>query len=223
MMLAVSLALGAAINIALAWGLVLRFGVPTSLPQRQHVEGKDIAWMKSVPAHWPAAANSWGRTRWWCCTIEDQLIVPEVKDLAERHVGGSHWVRVMGWGWPRASVGVVWMREEPITLDAAGMPHREPGLRGGLPMPKFAQRGPWADRLPVMPMWPGFAVNTLMYGAIAGAALFGPGMVRRTLRRRRGGCTACGYDLAGLRLCPECGAETQIVQDGHKDARGAGK
>ncbi|MBX3407361.1 MAG: hypothetical protein KF869_11430 [Phycisphaeraceae bacterium] len=201
-----SLLLGAALNIALAWAVLLRYGVPTSQPQRQHGEGKDVRWIRSVPANWPAAANSWSRIRWWNCIIDDQMVIPEVKDRFERHVSGSHWVRVVGWGWPCASVGVVWLREEPITLDVEGMPHRESGIRGGLPLPKFAQRGPWANRLPVMPMWPGFALNTLLYGALVGSALFGPGAIRRTLRRRRGACIVCGYDLTGLAMCPECGA-----------------
>lgn len=207
----VSLAMGIAINVALAWGVMLRHGVPTSQPRRSHVEDRELAWLTSVPADWPAAANSWSRIEWWNCTIDDQMVVPDKSpgDPVSRHVFGGHWVRVVSWGWPRASLAVVWMREEPITMDAEGMPHRQQGIRGGLPLPAQFERRPWAARLPIAPMWPGFAVSTLLYGVIFGAVLFGPGAVRRMLRNRRGACIGCGYDLAGLGQCPECGKQAE--------------
>lgn len=204
----VSLLLGAVINVGVAWGLLLRFGVPTSQPRRTYKQVEGIAWVKPVPADWPAAANSWGRVRWWNCTIDDQMVVQEESPEMSRHVYGGHWVRVIAWGWPRESLGVVWLRKEPITMDAEGMPYRERGIRGGLPMPAQFERRPWATRLPILPMWSGFLLNTLLYGAVAGVVLFGPGAVRRAARRarrRRGQCEACGYDLAGLPRCPECG------------------
>jgi len=207
--LLVPLLLGVVINTAIAWGLVLRLGVPTSQPRRWHEGGAEnsFVWRVAVPAHWPAAANSWSQVEWWNCRMDDQMVTQEENRAVSHHVYGGHWVRVIAWGWPRASLGVVWLREEPITMDAEGMPRREGGVRGGLPIPSQLQRGPWAARLPVMPIWPGFVANTLLYGAIAGAVLFGPGAARRMLRRRRGHCLKCGYELAGLAMCPECGSD----------------
>ena len=64
------------------------------------------------------------------------------------------------------------------------------------------------DNLPIGILWPGFLIDTACY-AVAWALLLPlPGMARRALRRRRGLCTACAYDLHGLptgALCPECG------------------
>lgn len=208
----VSLLLGAVINVGVAWGLLLRFGVPTSQPQREYKQGEGIAWVTSVPAHWPVAANSWGRVHWWNCTIDDQMVSTRAADSVARHEFGGHWVRVLGWGWPRKSLGVVWLREEPITMDVEGMPYREGGIRGGLPLPVRLQRGPWANRLPIMPIWSGLLINTLIYGVLGGVVVFGPGAVRRARRerrRRQGRCVACGYDLAGLPGCPECGLAAQ--------------
>ncbi len=51
----------------------------------------------------------------------------------------------------------------------------------------------------------GFAVNTLLYAAVAGAVIFAPGIIRRHLRRRSGRCIGCGYPLTGGEVCPECG------------------
>lgn len=61
---------------------------------------------------------------------------------------------------------------------------------------------------PFLPMWPGLLGNTAIY-AFAWFALsrLSPA-TRRAVRRRRGQCPKCGYNLAGLAAgapCPECG------------------
>ncbi|MHC4102380.1 MAG: hypothetical protein ACYSW1_16050, partial [Planctomycetota bacterium] len=71
-------------------------------------------------------------------------------------------------------------------------------------------RTDWTRVIPLAPIWPGFAVDTLFYAAIWAALLLllvGPGAVRRTARAARGLCGHCGYDLrhAGHEACPECG------------------
>jgi hypothetical protein len=67
--------------------------------------------------------------------------------------------------------------------------------------------------LPWMTAWPGFAINTVFYAAVLWMLFAVPGAVRRFVRRRRGRCTRCGYDLrgqpqppeSGHKTCPECG------------------
>jgi hypothetical protein len=67
--------------------------------------------------------------------------------------------------------------------------------------------------LPLGIIWPGFAINTVFYAAVLWVLFAAPGAVRRFVRRRRGRCTRCGYDLRGHALagpsadlrCPECG------------------
>jgi hypothetical protein len=62
-----------------------------------------------------------------------------------------------------------------------------------------------------LPLWPGFAIDTILYAAAWWALLFTPLPLYRTARRRfrvsRGMCGACGYDLKGSpgAACPECG------------------
>src|SRR5262245_51772730 len=65
---------------------------------------------------------------------------------------------------------------------------------------------------PIAALWPGFAINTVFYTAVLWVLFAAPGALQRTIRRRRGQCTRCGYDLRGLpsgaggdRTCPECG------------------
>jgi len=60
---------------------------------------------------------------------------------------------------------------------------------------------------PFLPVWPGFAINTLFYAAIAWGLWLIPPAIRRRLRRRAGKCVKCGYDRRGLpegAPCPEC-------------------
>ncbi|MFI4883273.1 MAG: hypothetical protein ACIAQU_11895 [Phycisphaerales bacterium JB064] len=73
--------------------------------------------------------------------------------------------------------------------------------------------------LPLLPLWPGFPINTLLYALLLFIAWRTPIFVRRTLRRRR---VRCGYDRGGLdpgAACPECGA---LVGHGARGAALAG-
>ncbi len=62
--------------------------------------------------------------------------------------------------------------------------------------------------LPMRPLWLGFAINTIFYAAILWPLICGPFVLRRLIRRKRGLCVACGYDIrhADHDACPECGA-----------------
>lgn len=72
------------------------------------------------------------------------------------------------------------------------------------------QRPHW----PLEPLWPGFAINTVFYAAMLWMLFAFPFALRRIIRRRRGQCVRCGYDLRGQAtsddtimqiICPECG------------------
>ncbi len=68
---------------------------------------------------------------------------------------------------------------------------------------------PWpvpADRtLPLLPIWPGFAVNTLFYATVLWLLIPGPFALRRLIRVRRGLCPACAYSRGESDVCSECG------------------
>lgn len=64
--------------------------------------------------------------------------------------------------------------------------------------------------LPLRPIWTGFAIDTLLYAGLAFGLFICPGMLKHAVRRRRGRCQRCGYDLRGSSqsaVCPECGNE----------------
>lgn len=62
--------------------------------------------------------------------------------------------------------------------------------------------------IPWRPTWPGFLLDTVLFSAGLWLLSFGPLIARRIVRRRRGRCPRCNYDLRGTAhgQCPECGA-----------------
>lgn len=82
-------------------------------------------------------------------------------------------------------------------------------VRGGIVFRSTAT-SPFVEpfALPLLPLWPGFAINTIFYALLLFLAWRTPGLIRRAVRRRRGRCVRCGYDRSGLdagEACPECG------------------
>ncbi len=70
-------------------------------------------------------------------------------------------------------------------------------------------------RLPLQPLWLGFLANAGVYTTcLLTLTLGAPHDVRRlraAVRRRRGRCAQCAYDLRGIAVdvCPECGHATR--------------
>lgn len=62
--------------------------------------------------------------------------------------------------------------------------------------------------LPSIPIWPGVLANTLVYSTLWLAGVLSLMRLKTAVRRRRGLCPACGYDLTGTTSCPECGHGT---------------
>jgi hypothetical protein len=58
--------------------------------------------------------------------------------------------------------------------------------------------------LPLDPVLPGFLLNTLVYASLP-ALVLTAAHLRAHRRRRQSRCPACGYPIAGLPTCPECG------------------
>ena len=77
--------------------------------------------------------------------------------------------------------------------------------------PRIALMPELAFVLPVRPLWPGFAVNTLFYAGVLWVLFCGPFALRRMIRRRRGQCAHCAYPIGQNERCTECGADVGKV------------
>ena len=69
---------------------------------------------------------------------------------------------------------------------------------------------PWdrshqAVSFPLLPIWPGFAINTIFYATLLWLLIPGPFALRRFLRVRRGMCPKCAYPMCESAVCTECG------------------
>ncbi len=186
--LALFLVLGAIVNVAVAQGF--------ALTQERH-------W-----THWSEIELTPWQVQWWVDHAPDGFVpVPqESSDIRPVRFGISatlmdannvNWdnVALRRAGWPlRAIEGAQWLRLESGS-----------GLRYVFDaMLPIGDGNRW---ILLRPLWFGFTANTLLYAFLLYGLFFGPRIVRRMIRRRRGHFIKCGYDLRGdfSAGCPECG------------------
>jgi hypothetical protein len=85
------------------------------------------------------------------------------------------------------------------------------------PQPRMPRRDGWyvgGWLIPLRPLWPGFAINTVFYAAVLWVLFAAPFALRKWRRIRRGLCPKCGYDLrvraSDSAVCPECGTAVSL-------------
>jgi hypothetical protein len=172
--------------------------------------------------------NSWSglchRSHWegvgWRAQHEEVITSDDPMDAA--YAGTEHLTRFEA-GWPMPAATHASYASSFQTQDWRRHTARTPpvSMRGGIQLAALGE--PWRtppggvtgivaslDRfaLPLLPLWPGFLLNTAFYALLLFALVRTPRVLRRAVRRRRGRCAACGYDRAGLdplAACPECG------------------
>ena len=60
--------------------------------------------------------------------------------------------------------------------------------------------------IPLGPIWPGFAINTVFYAVVLWLLFAAPVALRRRRRTKRGLCPKCAYPVGTNARCTECGA-----------------
>ena len=108
-------------------------------------------------------------------------------------------------GWPMYSVWCVWGGLVDPTEGGIRLPDRWTSQHDRKSMDPTT--------LPLRPIWPGFAINTIFYAAILWLLTLGPFTARRVIRSKQGRCIKCSYDLRGTEhdVCPECGIKIIAV------------
>ncbi len=221
----VCLALGAATTGMLAWAisLALQLGwLEVVMPRPRLVvqSQSDQSWMMQ---------SNWGHR----VDVEDDLDWPidVPDDWPAPRFGAEGWgpgVRGRSAWFEHYSGGGRIMSNSPLPYYSAGY------SRAGLPLTAvssehaFRETPPQVDlgvlrngvlvhrdafgrerRLPLLIHWPAFLIDTLFWGAAWLGFIAAFRSLRARRRRKRGLCVACKYELAGLGLCPECGARSE--------------
>lgn len=205
-------ALGLGCTLAVAWGVALLADLHTFRGQYQ----TDAAWWRTprymadmLPS--PEAGRWMPGRVWGYRQVATEFPIPTGTGLQ----AGWFTVWSVEFGWPMPALRWDELNFRPMYDDLARDKIAEirsvfeqrvgwgAGVVVGPPRPPSQQ----PRRLPLSPIWSGLLVNTALYGTAAWLVAFGPGVVRRALRRRRKACQACGYDLRALPRCPECGQE----------------
>ena len=225
------LLLGAIVNVAVAWGCACG-GYHKNRTAPRPIED-DIRWWYDRYSQSPVSADDirWlGRLGWKgtqaseCIVFELCLVDYTTRGVQRRgflevprNAGCDLYIDYM-WlpfaiqtrvGWPtRALSDELWKEPNGNQLWQHSDGVRFPNLFGLFPPVKNFT-------VPLRPIWPGFGINTVFYAAILWSLTLGPFTARRIIRRKRGLCINCGYDLRGTSgdggVCPECGAECDGV------------
>ena len=200
------LLLGAVVNVAVAWGIVLWTPTPTFPGMADRP--KQIDWPRPVPPDWPAPLIQFSAETWGLSRLLTVAIVPRLPRAIQR------WsMYIFQAGWPCRCV-----EAQRSKVNRNGVPVRT-DFRPAVKLPEtlhFLRIEAARIRvLPLRPIWPGFAINTIFYAAtiaILWLLTLGPFTARRIIRRKRGHCVKCGYDLRGAEheVCPECGADGSL-------------
>lgn len=208
---------GVVINILIAWAAAVWSEpgpgsmAPVFAGSTPEVPPPALLWRTAVPEDWPSAP-----------TMVHGANGPGLS--AQHALAAQRSANVVRTGWPLHS-----LRSSTLSVIKAGEIAEVTGLMRSGPrlgdrtmslvassssvrrgMPIRSQRtADMPRRLPLEPIWLGFAGNTLLYAAALFALPVFYGWVRGGLRRWRGRCATCGYSLAGNTdgLCPECGSK----------------
>ena len=221
------LLLGAIINVAVAWGIAIFW---TSIPDKEKQVGFDNANFDKLYNHWRVTLISKpGGARLisdWDMIIPSRFVstpnplidLSEVIPLwgeyaypSDNGFNAGRAIRTIDVrGWPLLSMwtGREERNTENIPSGISSNTHQIiAGYRIQRKYMKTNSGKPEILVMPLRPLWQGFTANTIFYAALFWLLIPGPFIFRRLIRRKRGLCVKCAYDLRGAEheACPECG------------------
>ena len=183
-------------TVGQCWLLALQAVPPTfTVPV---APGATYSWPAPVPSTWPVCKES---VRW-------RGVGMEREQASEQNASSSripeYFVTRDVLGWPIGTMESV--RREYLPLSGANAIRVEAvGLDSGIRVRRGSGPAAFDSFLPLRPLAVGFTVNVLLHTLVVFGVLSLVAKWRASRRRRVGECAACGYELAGLRTCAECG------------------
>ncbi len=188
--LGIFLLLGAVVNVAVAWALVLSVPIDSmsslSGPELPGRLPPEVEVTDEYTVFYGFELRSRG------CTVV--TITTNVVNERGREAALPLFTRVVS-GWPLASLDGTSTTRAGRRVHAASL----------LFLPDVAVDYVRWSILPLRPRWPAFGVNTLAYASSLWLAACGPFVAWRFVRIKRGRCPRCGYPCGASPICAECG------------------
>jgi hypothetical protein len=205
----VFLLLGAIVNVAVAWSSLAWASVNTF--DRKIVTLKQQGAYGAFVSHQPC----WQQFIFWSDVALRIDNAPASKDVPQwawtfqpkinNIERGDLYQVVEARGWPSLSMKCSYqeIRQTDIGNTAISV------LGGVMPKSLIGSFNIGQELIvPVLPLWPSFAINTIFYAAMLWLLWIAPGPIRRFIRIKRHRCPACAYQIAPGTgpVCSECGA-----------------
>ncbi len=171
-----------------------------------HTNDGDARWPEPPPADWPAQPDLANRISGvWGARVDSAA--HNLDKLAETRRQDPtvivHWMSRWEYGVPFRSMSRVAMSTQSgRTITPTPLPTWQAGLQTP---PRFHNGFATREFLPIRPIWWGLFANWLIFAGVVWVGVATFSHLRRNRRKRRGLCEGCGYVMAGLPLCPECG------------------
>jgi hypothetical protein len=191
---------GALANVLIAWACAVWMPEP---PPAVFGPSSVSEWPGPTPRDWPTPGQFSGPSGQLGEARSTAL------GMTDRAIGGgtsngdffTYLTRSVGLPWRALRVDV--LTSESSAPGVGVTSHVVSSLRQGIPL--NARSSSPRSRLPLLPVWSGFTLNTLLYGGALLAVMHTGHLAVREARRRSGRCRGCGYLARGLDRCPECG------------------
>ncbi len=192
----VFLLLGAVVNVAVAWGCVFTAGLTLVSPVFDSF-GSPVG--RILGPYVDVSSSEW---RWVEAFDADTGQVTRFGTAFEFHDTGYHFHTIA------ATDDAVWLGPN-ITMVKCGWPF-DAMTGASLLRVDLDREYCWTLRTnrgtyPLQPIWPGFAINTILYAVILWLLFATPFALRRWRRMRRGLCAKCAYPVGESAVCTECG------------------
>jgi hypothetical protein len=177
---------GVAITVVVSWIVAAQCEIAVNVAPR------DLSWIGQPPKGWPGAPS---RTAMYL-GVTWRFISSSYYDTNVRLIARQE---IFDTGWPMLGMRADMRWDDDI----------KPMQGFYLRIPKWIPTRNKMFRIaPIVPIWPGFMINVIVYCLGLCAIQGGARVVRARLRSRNGRCVNCGYEVSSLSagdVCPECG------------------